>query len=566
MAFLRRAARLGVVVTTVLAAPAAAQAAGAEPFLVLRAASIDRLLGAARYVVTAAGAAEASQKIDAFIGLLTQGKGLIGVDRSRPLGLAAICSQAREISWLLCVPVKDPKALGDLLRPHLQGIQGAPEGVVPIQVGGGKYHLHVTRGHCFVAPRAALIERPEVPASLSGTREDLVLDVSLKGLSREVRSLLETQIAGLYEAASRRRAPAASGPYVLGQEYGRAAAVEGMTRFFREAERFTLSLTANQGSAQLELETEIVARPRTQLERQLAAFGREPSAFSALASRDAPISFLCAAPFPRELFEQMELAIGGAAGPGGPGGAGGGTGPSNDPRLLLRASQGEGESGESAASESPVAWVERVRKVFAPGDEVDLAFLLEAAPAGKPQFLLAAKVSSGEDFERLLDQLLALSPADSDIEKVERDVARHGGARIHAVTGFRDLEGALGPGPLHLAVGADRVFLAGGPDGLARLKTALERTQRPGPRLPAIQLSLRPSKLAALAAGAGGSPRLQAAREALRGRGDHVTYEMVAVDRGARSRLLVGEGLLRLIGAMSSQGPRAPAGRPASPR
>ena len=167
----------------------------------------------------------------------------------------------------------------------------------------------------------------------------------------------------------------------------------------------------------------------------------------------------------------------------------------------------------------------------------------------KAQIIAAAKIARGGELAGVVDEFVRLAAKEPGIEKVQLDVAKHGGARIHSFE--VDLEGdakdKLGDGLAHLAIREDSVFFALGGDSLAAVKSAIDKMGQPGPNRPPVSLRVSLGKLVNLF-GSGEDPGVVLARQAFAGGGDEASIELVPIERGARLRVEFGEGVFRLIG------------------
>jgi hypothetical protein len=124
------------------------------------------------------------------------------------------------------------------------------------------------------------------------------------------------------------------------------------------------------------------------------------------------------------------------------------------------------------------------------------------------------------------------------------DVHGHAGARIHRVTPRQEYAGLPGGTPVHLAIRGDALFFSMGTGSLGAIQSALDRTAAARERRPPVSVRVRPSKLLGLF-----PPRpdlVEPFRKAFSGSGDYATLEVIPARDGAKGRLTLGEGFLRL--------------------
>ena len=185
--------------------------------------------------------------------------------------------------------------------------------------------------------------------------------------------------------------------------------------------------------------------------------------------------------------------------------------------------------------------LERLTRILAGLEHLDLALVLSSSPNGKPQALFAWKTGNAAELEKLVSELPAVLKGVEGIDEIKLDAARVGGARIHAVAVSGKLRESIGGGPVHIAVQNDQVFLATGGDTLAALKSALYLMSSPSVRLPPISWRVRPSKLVELFCGSS-DPAMKPAKEAFSGKGDFASFEVVPIERGMKARLTLAAG------------------------
>ena len=93
-----------------------AGAADVKPIAALAVASYDDLIGDINFVGKLVDRPQLGAGIDGLVALVTQGKGLAGVDKARPFGAIVQASGEDDISGYVFLPINDFKAALDLLK------------------------------------------------------------------------------------------------------------------------------------------------------------------------------------------------------------------------------------------------------------------------------------------------------------------------------------------------------------------------------------------------------------------------------------------------------------------
>jgi hypothetical protein len=515
-----------------------ARLAGSDPYVVVTVAGADRLLNGVRWVLSSGGAPQMASLVDGFLQGLTQGKGLSGLDRTKPLGLYLSVRAAAEPDVVIFLPVADSKAFLEVLRPYFPAQSPTADGLTSLEGAGRKLLVKSSRGYSFFSTSPAPLKDAAVPTGSLRNQQEIGVDVNFSRLSKEVRARLFSDLRSRLGAAWMSLPQAQSDSEASGREWGSKAFLEAAEMMLKQGDRLSVGLSFQEASGRLELEWELLASPGTELAGILSKFGRASSSFSALSNQDAPLSLACAAPIAPNLRDQWVRAV----------------------KTVRNAEERQLEGGTllQMTSKEPAGTdpFERLTRILAGMESLDLALVLSSGPAGKPQVLFAWKTGSAGELEKLVEELSVVARRPEGIEEIKLDVAKVGAARIHAVSVSGKLREAIGGGPVHIAVQGDQLFVATGGDTLSALKSALYLTSTPGVRLPPISWKVRPSKLVELFGGSS-DPASKAAKDAFSGKGDFASFEVIPVDRGMKARLALGEGFLRFFVSRATGQPKA---------
>lgn len=516
---------------------ASARAFAQEPVIVLSVKSVDALVSDLKYVLSTAG--QEGDLIDGLVDQLTQGKGFAGIDRTKPIGAYVTLDAAGTPSFVIFVPVNDNNAFRDLLAMFFSRQQEAAGGMFSIQNDDQQFFGKFANGHCFLTLLPRALDKLPDPAKIASNKYSLGIEANLAKIPDEVKDgILEQAEAALGAAEEGQEKPADEIEARL-RDRAQKMMLELVRMLFKETDRMTLGLDVDQKSKLIALDLNLTPKTGTPLAASLANYSKTTSFFASIAGADAAGSLNFAMPISDNIREFFRDAI----------------------RSGTDQARAEIDKSEKLQTDEQKKIVkdllDRVMKVIeATGDtgKVDGAIVINTASDGKAQIVGACSIAQGDELAKIIDDAVKQNAGQPGFEKFKLDVAKHGGARIHSFE--PELEGEnkenISPGPGHLAIRSDAVYVAVGGDSLAAVKTAIDKTGKGSSIRPPVSIRAQPSKLVALF-GKGDDPNIKLAREAFTGDGDHMSLELLPVERGARLRLELGEGFLRFIALSVSQ-------------
>ena len=524
-------------VLAVLVLVASARAFAQEPVIVLSVKSVDALVTDLKYVLSTAG--QEGDMIDGLVDQLTQGKGFAGIDRSKPIGAYVTLDAAQTPSFVIFVPVNDNNAFRDLLATFFPRQQEAAGGMFSIQAEDQQFFGKFANGHCFLTLLPRALDKLPDPAKIASNKYSLGIEANLAKIPDEVKDGLLEQAEALIETAQEGQEQPAGEIDARVRDRAQKMMLEMIRMIFKDADRMSLGLDVDHKSKLVALELNLTPKSGTPLAASLANYQRTTSAFASIAGVDAAGSLNFAMPISESMREFLRDSIRSSAD-------------------QARAEIDKSEKLETDEQKKIVKdLLDRVVKVIeATGDagKVDGAIVINTASDGKAQVVAACSIAQGDELTKIIDDAVKQNAGQPGFEKFKLDVAKHGGARIHSFepefTG--ENKENISPGPGHLAIRRDAVYVAVGGDSLAAVKAAIDKTGKAAPNRPPVSIRAQPSKLVAMF-GKGDDPNTKLAREAFTGDGDHMSLELVPIERGARLRLELGEGFLRFIALSVSQ-------------
>ena len=102
--------------------PSAAQAQSSDQVALISLSSYDEIIEDVGFIGKLTGKPEVVQQMEGMLMFMTQGKGLAGLDKSKPIGIVAY-AQGEELSAIAMIPITDKDALVDLIEGFTQPVQ-----------------------------------------------------------------------------------------------------------------------------------------------------------------------------------------------------------------------------------------------------------------------------------------------------------------------------------------------------------------------------------------------------------------------------------------------------------
>jgi hypothetical protein len=517
---------------------ASARAFAQEPVVVLSVKSVDALVADVKYVLSTAG--QEGDLIDGLVEQLTQGKGFAGIDRSKPIGAYVTLDSAQTPSFVIFIPVNDNNAFRDLLATiGFSRQQEAAGGMFSIQNEEQQFFGKFANGHCFLTLLPRALDKLPDPAKIASSKYTLGIEANFAKIPDEVKDGLLEQAEAAVAAAEEGQEPPADELQARLRGRAQKMMLEFVRMIFKESDRMSIGLDVDHKAKLVALDLNLTPKNGTPLAASLANYQNTKPAFASIAGTDAAGSLNFAMPLSDSMREFFRDSI-------------------KSSMDQARADVDKSEKLQTAEQKKIVKdLLARVEKVIeATGDtgKVDGTIVINVASDGKAQVVAAGSIAQGDELAKIIDDAVKQNAGQPGFEKFKLDVAKHGGARIHSFE--PELKGEnkdnISPGPGHLAIRSDAVYLAVGGDSLAAVKAAIDKTGKNSTTRPPASVRALPSKLVAMF-GKGDEPNAQLAREAFTGEGDHMSLELHSVERGARLRLELGEGFLRFIALSVSQ-------------
>lgn len=472
----------GLCLLGVLAMWSASIAQAQQPTVVLGLRNIDELLSDADFVGEVLGQEGTRETAEQTIEAFTGGKGLAGVDLKKPLGLYWNLKPDGEIEMpVVFIPVSDRAAFGDLIRALVPDLKET-DGQWSLTVNGQKLFAKVANGYCFVSLSPATLEKTSDPSKIVNLKYDIAVEVNVAGIPQplkeqflqttEQQGRLGLELGPEPENEAQRK----------GQELGFEWTLEGLKALVNDGDRITIGFDVNSKTRLATYDFGLTAKPNTGLASSMAAYAKLTPLFAAVAPSSAPLSLVWSIPTSGDIAKRLDEVF----------------------EAIRDTANEEIEKDEKLKSDADRQVAKRlldIGQATTKSGSLHSVLVIENGGDDTVRLIAGTKIAKGDDAGKLLDDILKLTKENEDVAKVKVDVAKHAGARIHAISGDLDDEAKaqFGDGPGHLAVRADSLWFSMGGGNLDGLKKALDASGKSSAKPVApISLRIKPATLVTL--------------------------------------------------------------------
>src|SRR5262245_7989277 len=417
---LRRCQQTAVLLAMALVLLRPTRATAQEPVAVITIKNVDSLISDIKYILAAGGSPELGDLVDNMIDQMPQGKGLPGIDRTKPLGAYMTLNAANTTDFVIFVPVTDNRMFReDFLSSIFTKQQQVAGGMFSVQGDDGQQFFgKFANGHCFMSPLPAALNKLVDPARIAQPKFTFNLEADLSRMPDEVKDGLVEQAEDAVRNAEEDPTKPATEIEARLRDRGQKMFAQLARMLIKETDRFTLGIDVDQKKKLVALDIGLVAKPRSPLAQSLAAYSKTTSSFAGLVGPDAAASFILAAPLSDEFRDYLHDTIQSGI---------------EQARTDIDNSERLKTPGQKAAAKD---LMERLMKVIRATGEmgmVDGVLAVYATENDMAQIVAAGKVASGDEVSKTLEEFVKQHAGTPEAEKIKLDVAKHGDARIHSL-------------------------------------------------------------------------------------------------------------------------------------
>jgi hypothetical protein len=458
--------QLAFLVLSLAAAAARAGEAPEKPAVVVRAASVDRLMAELRFLAEAAGRGDEAGNLEGLIKAMTDGNGLQGVDPTRPLGLYAyVGPQGLDSTATALVPIADEKTFLALVEKLTGKEPASSDGIYEVQLSKIPFPIYFRFAHKYLyatglskdaLAKGKLLDPTEV---LAAARDGVLsATVRIDRIPAELRNIALGQIE-LNLARIKEQSPPGETP---AQAAFRTAAVDELSAriksLLRDGGAIDLHMQVDRKARELALSLSLAAQPGSPLAQTIAELGKARAVGASLVGASSALSIALDVGLSARLRATLGPVLDEAE------------------KKAVEEARAQGK-GDIAAT-----LIGAIKPTFQ-GAELDAGLDIRGpGPGGKFTVLAGMRIKDGEGIDKALHKLVAALP-DQDRRQIQIDFDKIDQVPIHRITPAkvdREFAEMLGKEPVYLAVRADALLVAAGEEGLEALKQAIGTAPRKG--------------------------------------------------------------------------------------
>lgn len=515
-------AGVAMLVTAVMATVVQAQ----QPTMVFSIRGIEPLLEDADFIGTEIGQTGAKETAEQLFSAFTGGKGLAGIDQTKPLGVYSNATAGAPPMPVAFIPVSDAEALKGLLSDLAPDFKDA-KGSWTATVNGTKLFGKLSGGYLFVSIAPTALTKVSDPTKIVSGKYDIALDVSFASIPEPLKEQFLDQVETGGRQALENGPEPANEAERAGRDLGFNGTIAVLKALVNDGDRLTFGIDLDAEKRLGAVDVSITGKPNTGLAKAMTAYGKTQPVFAGIGSEAAPFRMVMSYPT-TGITDQLDSLF----------------------SAMRSTAEAEIEKDESLKSDADKTVAKGfANKLFdiaeatAKTGTMHSGMVLEDGGEGKIRILGGAQIAKGDEAGKLLDDVVK-SPELAG--KFKADVAKYAGARIHAITADQDeeTEKYLGDEPIHLAIRNDSIWVSAGGANLASLKKALDQKPAMRAAVSPISIRIKPAALVLLME-KDDENLIEKAKEIAELPGDKVNLDIAAIPSGAKLRIEFGVDLFK---------------------
>ena len=531
-------------------------AADTKPVAVVSLASYDELLSDVSFVGKLADRPELGRMLEGLVAMVTQGKGLAGIDKSRPLGLI-VQSDGSQVFFYWFVPITDLKAVGELLELYAT-VEETDKGIYKVSPKNGKKPEYVRSDGrwAFVAKKPEWLAHvvADPTAVLAGLEKQYLVAGRLfaANVPSNLREMVLGQLQNKARADLEQQKPGESDQaYGVRKKVGQQV-LGLLTGLLNDLDQVTLGWSMDRKAEKTALDLSVTARPGTPSAAQLALIEKTSSNFAGFRSPGATLVANMAGKIPAAKIEILTTLIDAVH------------------TQALQDAQKKTPADRLDLAKTFIDDVAETLKKSVNSGRCDGAVAVTLDPKAAT-VVAGTHVADGALLDKALHSLAALAekenPAVAGLVKFDAERAKD--IRFHTVTIPIPSEAENREKVVQLigeklevviGIGPQSIYLAAGRDAMATLRRAIEASVAEAAHtVPPVEITLALEPLARFVATVGkdkdrpGAELIQAELKKTPGV-DHIRLVAQPIPQGISYRLEVEQGIVRLVGRLAAMG------------
>ncbi|MGD9637113.1 MAG: hypothetical protein AB7U97_27775, partial [Pirellulales bacterium] len=514
--------------------------------------SYNNLINDANFVGSLAGRPEMGQMLQGTIALFTQGKGLDGVDQTKPWG-AIVQTDGAQFLPVACIAVTDVNKVLSIVQGFGAQIKDGEEGVKEIVLPNSQsIHLKEANGWAYIGQNAgALANLPADPAAELNAivaNYDLGARISVQNVPEQYRQMaVEAMKSGMNDGL-KKKDDESDEDFETRRKLAEAQIAQ-LEQMVSEVNEVTTGWAIDSEQQKTFLDFTYTFLPGSKLAKQIAGQGTPKTNFAGFFQPDAAATLTFAAQSDpetiKENIEQMRATM----------------------ATMRKQAEKAIDEEEDIPDDETRAAVKAALSDFMDAFEATMEtghFDGGAAlhlGANKLTLVAASAIKEPSKFESGLKKLAAIAEKEPDFNGVQWNAATHEGVTFHTLAvpvpadeaEARQMFGEKVD--VAIGIGADAVYVAVGNDNLEAVKKAIDASKAElGKEVPPFEFSASLGQIMEMLAAnphAGDQKMFEELAKMLKddaqGR-DHVRASGTLVENGLKYRFEAEEGVLRAIG------------------
>jgi len=533
-------------------------AAELKPVVVVSFSGYSELMADVETFGKLAGRPELDKLLEGMLAMVTQGKGLAGLDQKQPIGAVVLSDGSEEFTTYGFLPVSDLKQLMEVMKNPMTGESPKVEdGVYEITYGTDSVYVTQQGNWAYVAQKketlTAVANDPAVLLVDLPKKYLLAVKATVKNIPDAVKQKGLATLQMLMQM-SMQRAPNESDAQFAARSAMMKQNIDQMEKLSKELDEVMLGLNLDRQTNSFYLDVVLTAQPGTNLAAELAAVKPGKSDFAGLKIPAAAVTINGTAAITDEDVARTKTSLDAIR---------------TSTQEELKNQELTKEQLDLAAGLLDELFDVAVKSVEMKKTDYGAALVLEPNAA---TFVAGSIVADGAKIESVLKKLLdAASKDDPNVAKlVKLNAETYQGIRFNTFsmpTPDKNLVPLVGDTlDVIVGVGDKKVFVAAGRDAAKTLKEVIDNSaSEAGKEIPASQVVVSGLKIAKFVSAVAAdneevksvADKMAEALEQSAGK-DHLTVVTQAIANGCQIRLELEEGILKALGGI---GPGLPAGQ-----
>lgn len=531
---------------------AAATAADAKPIATLAFSGYDELMKDVECIGKISDQPDLAKMLETVLAMQTQGKGLAGLDKTRPWGVVILAGDDPMPTGYAFIPVAKLEELLGALKSAGMDISDPEDGISQISGPEGKTVFIKQQGDwayvCLNKEGFAAAD-PD-PAKLLGEaakQYTLSLRLNMQNIPAQLSDMLMGMMEIGMQSGMQQMPEESDEDYDLRMKMTKNS-LEQTKKLFKEMDSVFLGIAIDEKTGAAHVDIEQTALAGTDAAAQLAAVKSGKTDFGGFYQPDAALTLSSFAALDKSQQEQMNDTL-------------------TMYRVMLERAIDEQELGDEEKAKAK-EMADAVVKIFADtiaAGRMDMGAALKLAPA-KSTLIGGAAVADGSAADKVLRELVEVAKAEQPeaAEMLKLDAAEHAGVKFHTLSmplpeemeNREQVTALIGEKvELVVGVGAKQLYLGVGEGSLDTLKAAIDKSKaEAGKEVLPMRMSLSVSPVAKLVGEMADdfmvkmtASSIGAALETAAG-DDHVTIIGEPIPNGARYRITLQKGILKILG------------------